>query len=118
MVIPPKPPIGRIETIALKSSSPTPATPRTHSKRQIKLIGDSLKTFGFINPILIDKDGMTIAGHGRLTAAKRLCMTRRFRLSSSSISVTMRYVPTSWRTTSSPRWRAGTTTSSRSNCSI
>jgi DNA modification methylase len=75
MVIPPKTRIPRIETIALECLKPNPRNARTHSKRQIKLIGDSLKTFGFINPILIDKDGMIIAGHGRLTAAKRLCMT-------------------------------------------
>ena len=75
MVIPPKTPIPRIETVALERLKPNPRNARTHSKRQIKLIADSLKTFGFINPILIDKDGMTIAGHGRLTAAKRLGMT-------------------------------------------
>ena len=75
MVIPPKTRIPRIETIALECLKPNPRNARTHSKRQIKLIGDSLKAFGFINPILIDKDGMIIAGHGRLTAARRLCMT-------------------------------------------
>ena len=76
MVIPLKTPIPRIETIALEDLKPNPRNARTHSKRQIKLIGDSLKTFGFVNPILIDRDGMIIAGHGRLAAAKRLCMTR------------------------------------------
>jgi ParB-like chromosome segregation protein Spo0J len=75
MVIPPKTPIGRIETVALEDLKPNPRNARTHSKRQIKLIADSVKTFGFVNPILIDKDGMIIAGHGRLTAAKRLGMT-------------------------------------------
>jgi ParB-like chromosome segregation protein Spo0J len=75
MISPLKIPIGRIETVALEDLQPNPSNARTHSKRQIKLIADSLKTFGFINPILIDKSGMIIAGHGRITAAKRLCMT-------------------------------------------
>ena len=75
MAIPSQIPIPGIETIALEDLKPNPSNARTHSKRQIKLIGDSLKTFDFINPILIDKNGMIIAGHGRLTAAKRLGMT-------------------------------------------
>ena len=70
MVIPFKTPIPRIETIALDDLKPNPRNARTHSKRQIKLIGDSLKTFGFVNPILIDKDGMIIAGHGRLSCGQ------------------------------------------------
>ena len=75
MVIPPQIPTPHIETVALECLKPNPRNARTHSKRQLKLIADSVKTFGFVNPILIDKDGMIIAGHGRLTAARRLCMT-------------------------------------------
>jgi ParB-like chromosome segregation protein Spo0J len=67
--------IGRIETVALKDLKPNPRNARTHSKRQIKLIADSLKTFGFVNPILIDEDGMIVAGHGRVAAAKRVGVT-------------------------------------------
>jgi hypothetical protein len=75
MGIPPQIRIPRIETVALECLKPNPRNARTHSKRQIKLIGDSLKTFGFINPILIDKNGMIIAGHGRVAAGKLLCMS-------------------------------------------
>lgn len=47
---------------------------RTHSKEQIKQIADSIKVFGFTNPILIDKNDNIIAGHGRLEGAKLLGM--------------------------------------------
>ncbi|RKD25221.1 DNA modification methylase [Caminicella sporogenes DSM 14501] len=43
---------------------------RTHSKEQIKKLRSSLREFGFINPVLIDKDKNIIAGHGRIIAAK------------------------------------------------
>ena len=43
---------------------------RTHSKDQILKLRSSLREFGFINPIIIDKNFNVIAGHGRLTAAK------------------------------------------------
>ena len=43
---------------------------RTHSKEQIAKLRGSLREFGFINPIIIDKNNGVIAGHGRLSAAK------------------------------------------------
>lgn len=45
---------------------------RTHSKKQIRQIADSIERFGFTNPILTAEDGSVIAGHGRLAAAKLL----------------------------------------------
>lgn len=42
---------------------------RTHSKEQVSQIVESIKEFGFTNPILIDEEGGIIAGHGRLEAA-------------------------------------------------
>lgn len=45
---------------------------RVHSKKQIERIANSIKEFGFTNPVLIDKTGLVIAGHGRLEAAKIL----------------------------------------------
>lgn len=47
---------------------------RTHSAAQIEQIKNSIKEFGFTNPILIDEHGLIIAGHGRLEAAKELSM--------------------------------------------
>jgi ParB-like nuclease domain len=38
---------------------------RTHSKKQIRQIANSIKRFGFTNPVLVDDAGEIIAGHGR-----------------------------------------------------
>ena len=43
---------------------------RTHSPEQITKLRSSLREFGFINPVIIDKDFNVLAGHGRLMAAK------------------------------------------------
>ena len=43
---------------------------RTHSKEQITKLKASLREFGFVNPILIDRKYNIIAGHGRVLAAK------------------------------------------------
>ena len=43
---------------------------RTHSQEQITKLRSSLREFGFVNPIIVDKDLNVIAGHGRLAAAK------------------------------------------------
>lgn len=43
---------------------------RTHSPEQINKLRSSLRRFGFINPILIDREYNVLAGHGRLAAAK------------------------------------------------
>lgn len=48
---------------------------RTHSTEQITKLRSSLREFGFINPIIIDRDYNVIAGHGRLAAAKAEGMT-------------------------------------------
>jgi len=45
---------------------------RTHSKKQLKQIANSISEYGFTNPILIDNKLTILAGHGRLEAAKLL----------------------------------------------
>jgi DNA methylase/ParB-like nuclease domain len=45
---------------------------RTHSKHQIRQIADSIRTFGFLNPAIIDGNNQIIAGHGRVAAATLL----------------------------------------------
>jgi len=47
---------------------------RTHSKKQLRQIADSIERFGFTNPVLVSDDGEIIAGHGRAEAAKLLGM--------------------------------------------
>jgi DNA modification methylase len=55
---------------------PYPRNARTHSKRQIRQIADSIGAFGFTNPVLVDRSGTIVAGHGRVEAAKLLGMKK------------------------------------------
>ncbi len=43
---------------------------RTHSPEQLMKLRSSLREFGFINPVIIDREFNVIAGHGRIAAAK------------------------------------------------
>jgi ParB-like chromosome segregation protein Spo0J len=61
-----------IEYIALGSLKPYSRNARTHSRKQVRQIADSIASFGFTNPVLIDNDRMILAGHGRVEAAKLL----------------------------------------------
>jgi DNA modification methylase len=45
---------------------------RTHPAQQVERIANSIKEFGFTQPIVADSDNIVVAGHGRLEAAKRL----------------------------------------------
>lgn len=59
---------------SIAALTPYPRNARRHSKKQIRQIADSIKRFGFTNPVLIGADGGIIAGHGRVEAAKLLGM--------------------------------------------
>lgn len=48
---------------------------KKHSEKQVQLIANSIRDFGFNQPIVIDKDNIIIAGHARLAAAKELGLT-------------------------------------------
>lgn len=63
----PKAKLTRIE--ALRAA---PRNARTHSKKQLRQLVDSITAFGFTNPVLVDASGEVIAGHGRLAAARML----------------------------------------------
>lgn len=64
----------RIQSIPPAQLRPWPRNARTHSRKQVRQIADSITRFGFTNPILIDETGMILAGHGRVEAAKLLGM--------------------------------------------
>ena len=64
-----------MEPVALAEQRRFPGNARTHSKKQIRQIADSIKAFGFNVPILIDRDNNVIAGHGRLAACRELSWT-------------------------------------------
>lgn len=59
-----------MEMVAVEKLVPYVNNARTHSPEQITKLRSSLREFGFINPVIIDKDYGVIAGHGRLMAAK------------------------------------------------
>jgi len=65
---------GKLEIRDRKISAlkPYAGNPRTHSPKQIRQIADSLKKFGWTNPVLIDDADGIVAGHGRIEAAKLL----------------------------------------------
>lgn len=62
----------KVEIRPISSLKPHPRNPRTHSREQIRQIKDSIETFGFTVPVLIDEGGNIIAEHGRLEALKLL----------------------------------------------
>ena len=61
---------------AINELTPSGRNARTHSRKQVRQIADSIKAFDFVVPILIDDDGVIIAGHGRYAAAKLLGLKR------------------------------------------
>lgn len=64
----------QIEYVEVKKLIPYARNSRTHSDEQVAQICGSIKEFGFTNPVLIDGEGVIIAGHGRTIAAQRLNM--------------------------------------------
>ena len=59
-----------MQLISIDKLVPYVNNARTHSAEQIMKLRSSLREFGFVNPIIIDRDFNVIAGHGRLMAAK------------------------------------------------
>ncbi len=58
----------------LQELSPYAHNARTHSPEQVAQLVESIKQFGWTNPVLIDEKGEIIAGHGRVMAAEMLKM--------------------------------------------
>ena len=59
-----------MEIVAVDKLVPYVNNARTHNAQQIMKLRSSLREFGFINPVIIDKEYNVIAGHGRIMAAK------------------------------------------------
>ncbi len=56
----------------IDSLKPYSGNARSHPKKQIRQIADSIERFGFNNPVLISESGEILAGHGRVAAARLL----------------------------------------------
>jgi DNA modification methylase len=65
-------PADKIEHWAIDKLIPYARNSRTHSDGQIDQIAASIREWGWTTPVLVDKEGNIIAGHGRVLAAKKL----------------------------------------------
>ena len=65
-----------IEMLPPRGLRPAQRNARTHSKKQIRQISDSIERFGVINPLIADDHGRIVAGHARAEAAKLLGLKR------------------------------------------
>src|SRR3954451_12374994 len=62
----------QIERWPLERLIPHARNARTHSDVQVAQIAGSIAEFGFVNPVLVGDDGVIVAGHGRVMAARKL----------------------------------------------
>ena len=62
----------KIINISTEKLTPYINNSRTHNDEQIEQIANSIREFGFTNPVLIDENNEVLAGHGRLKAAEFL----------------------------------------------
>lgn len=63
-----------VRNISIKSLTPYDRNTKKHDKTQINNVAESIKQYGFVQPIVIDKDNVVVIGHCRLLAAKQLKM--------------------------------------------
>ena len=67
-------PASSVEMRAISELVPYANNSRTHSPAQVEQIAASMREFGWTSPVLVDENGMIIAGHGRVLAAAKLNM--------------------------------------------
>lgn len=65
----------KIEYLPVDGLRPYERNAKKHPQEQVEHIANSIREFGFRQPLVIDKDGVLVIGHGRLLAAKKLGMT-------------------------------------------
>lgn len=61
-----------IKNIAVKDLIPYEKNTKKHDQTQIDNVAESIKQYGFVQPIVIDKNNVVVIGHCRLLAAKKL----------------------------------------------
>ena len=67
-------PAPQIEFRSVAALKPYDKNARRHSRAQVRQTADSIRRFGFTNPVLISDDGAIVAGHSRVMAANELGM--------------------------------------------
>ena len=63
-----------VRNILVKDLIPYDRNTKKHDKTQINNVAESIKQYGFVQPIVIDKNNVVVIGHCRLLAAKQLKM--------------------------------------------
>ena len=66
--------LTEVQEIPVEKLIPYVNNAKIHSDEQVTRIASSIREFGFLSPVLIDKEYNVIAGHGRIMAAKKLEM--------------------------------------------
>ena len=64
----------KIENVRIGEITPYKRNAKRHPPEQVEHIANSIQEFGFRRPLVIDKDGVLVIGHGRLLAAQLLGM--------------------------------------------
>ncbi len=64
----------RYETVKISELKPAEYNPRTISEYELLKLTESIKVFGFVDPVIVNADGTVIGGHQRIKAAERLGM--------------------------------------------
>jgi DNA modification methylase len=67
--------VGYQKNINLKDITPYKGNAKKHNKQQIDNVAESIRQFGFVQPIVVDKNNVIVIGHCRYEAAKRLKLT-------------------------------------------
>lgn len=65
-----------VEMMAIKDIKPFERNAKKHDEKQIKNVMQSIKNYGIVQPLVVDKDNVLIIGHCRLIASKRLKMDK------------------------------------------
>lgn len=63
-----------VQNRKLSELTPYPGNAKKHDKKQIANVAESIRQYGFVQPIVVDRDDVIIIGHCRALAAKKLGM--------------------------------------------
>lgn len=66
--------VMNVKNIPIGEIVPYAKNAKKHDKRQIDNVAESIRQYGFVQPVVIDRDGVIVIGHCRVLAAKKLGM--------------------------------------------
>ena len=62
----------KIETVKIEKLIPYEFNNKIHDETQVNRIANSIREFGFLQPLVIDQNNVIIVGHGRFEASQKL----------------------------------------------